>query len=206
MAEKKLHLLGFSEEQVEEIMNAHQLNPTITLFAPISGKIIANQAVLGAMIDQGTEILTILDPIILCVDASIYEKDIAKVSLGQDVKVKVPAYSDELFIGKIKYISDVLDEETRTITLRKEVENLEHKLKPGMFANIQIILNREDTALVIPRDAVLDELNKKMVFVEENGSYFLRIVKTGTVDNGFIQIFSGTQRRGQGRNGGRFSA
>lgn len=190
-AEKKLHLLGFTEEQVQDIIKTHQINPTITLFAPIRGKIITNQAVLGALVDQATEILSILDPTLLCVDASIYEKDIAKVSLGQEVKVKVPAYSDEIFTGKISYISDVLDEETRTITIRTEVENRREKLKPGMFANIQIILSREEKALVIPRAAILDDLDETIVFISENGSYFPRIVTTGTVDNGFIQILYG---------------
>ncbi len=189
--EKKLHLLGFTEDQVKEISKIHQINPTISLFAPISGKIISNQAILGAMIDQTTEILTILDPTLLCVDASIYEKDIAKVNLGQEVKLIVPAYPGETFKGKIIYISDVLDEETRTITIRTEVGNREEKLKPGMFANIQIIISREERALVIPRKAVLDDLDEKIVFVVENGSYFPKIVKTGTMEDGFIQIIHG---------------
>jgi len=127
-AEKKLHVLGFTEEQVKIISETHQINPVITLFAPISGKIIDNKAILGAMIDQETEILTIMDPTVLCIDAEIYEKDIAKIRIGQEVEISVPAYPGDTFIGKIRYISDVLHEETRTITVRTEVDNKDYKL------------------------------------------------------------------------------
>lgn len=99
-AEKKLHVLGFGEEEVKLITKTHQINPIITLYAPIEGKITINNAVLGAMIDQGTEILTIMDPTILCIDAEIYEKDIAKIRDKQQVEVRVPAYPGDQFNAK----------------------------------------------------------------------------------------------------------
>jgi len=192
-AEKKLHILGFTEEQVTSITETHQINPVITLFSPINGKIIENKAILGAMIDQSTEILTIMDPRVLCINAEIYEKDIAEVRTGQDVEVTVPAYPGELFRGKITYISDILKEETRTITVRTEVENKEYKLKPGMFAEIVISLNHQSRALVIPQEAVLDDKGEKIVFIKQEGKYFPRRVETGIKENGLIEIIRGLQ-------------
>jgi len=192
-AEKKLHVLGFTEEQVKIISETHQINPIITLFAPISGKIIDNKAILGAMIDQETEILTIMDPTVLCIDAEIYEKDIAKIRIGQEVEVSVPAYPGETFIGKTCYISDVLHEETRTITVRTEVENRDYKLKPGMFADIKIFLNHQSQALVVPKEAILDEKDEKIVFIKSEGKYFLQIVETGAREKGYVEILSGLQ-------------
>jgi len=192
-AEKKLHVLGFSEEQVKTISDSHQINPIISLYSPISGKIIINNAILGAMIDQGTEILTVLDPSILCIEAHIYEKDIAKIKAGQNVEVFVPAYPGEKFMGKIKYISDILNEDTRAINIRTEVENRDNRLKAGMFANINVILNHESETLVLPGEAVLDEKDKKIVFVEEEGKYILHFVQLGAYENGFVEILKGIQ-------------
>jgi len=192
-AEKKLHVLGFTEEQVKTISETHQINPIITLFAPIRGKIIDNKAILGAMIDQETEILTIMDPTVLCIDAEIYEKDIAKIRIGQDVEVSVPAYPGETFIGKICYISDVLHEGTRTITVRTEVENKGFKLKPGMFADIKIFLNHQSQALVVPKEAILDEKDEKIVFIKREGKYLLQIVETGTHEKDYVEILRGLQ-------------
>jgi cobalt-zinc-cadmium efflux system membrane fusion protein len=192
-AEKKLHVLGFTEEQVKAIVETHQINPIITLYAPISGKIINHNATLGAMVDQETEILTILDPSLLCVHAEIYERDIAKIRIGQQVEVSVPAYPGETFGGQISYISDVLNEETRTITVRSEVENREYKLKPGMFADIKIFLNHQTQALVLPPEAILDERDEKIVFLKIQGKYLPQIVDVGTREREYVEILAGVQ-------------
>ena len=190
-AEKKLHVLGFNEKQVKEMAQSHQISPSITLFAPISGKIATSQAILGAMVSESTEIMTILDPRLLCIDAEVFEKDIAKIRLGQEVKVTVPAYPNKIFKGKIAYISDFLNEETRTIKVRTAIPNPDYLLKPGMLANIEIILNHQEKALVVPKEAILDEGNEHIVFVEKNGKYFPRVIKTGFQHNGLVQITDG---------------
>jgi len=190
-AHKKLHVLGFTEEQVKTISETHQINPIITLFSPISGKVIENKAVLGALIDQANEILTIMDPTLLWIDAEIYEKDIAKIRIGQEVEVSIPAYPEETFKGKITYISDVLKEETRTITVRTEVENKSYKLKPGMFADIKIFFNQQSKVLVLPKEAILDDKDEKIVFIKVNDKYLPLVVEIGAREGGFIEITQG---------------
>ena len=191
--EKKLHVLGFSEEQVKSISETHQINPIISLYAPISGKIIEHNAILGAMVDQETEILTIMDPSVLYIHADIYERDIAKIRIGQEVEVSVPAYPGETFKGKISFIGDVLNEETRTITVRSEVENREYKLKPGMFADINIFLNHQNEALVLPIEAVLDEKDENIVFLKVAGKYIPQIVEIGIRNGDYVEILAGIQ-------------
>ncbi len=146
-AENRLHVLGFNEEQVQEIITSHQINPTITLYAPIAGKVISHEAVLGSPVDPSSEILTIIDPTLLWVDAQICEKDIAKAKIGQESEVTVPAYPDEVFRGKIIYVGDVVAEETCTFTVRAEVPNNDLRLNPGMSANLKILLD-SDTRVV----------------------------------------------------------
>lgn len=190
-AEKKLHVLGFSEAQVRAAADRHEISATITLFAPIPGRVVDNSLSLGAMVDQSSEILTILDPGVLCVDADIYERDIAAVREGQEVEVSVPAYPDLVFRGRILYVGDVLEEETRTVTVRTEVENEGLRLKPGMFANLSIVLDRQARALTVPLAAVLDDRERKMVFVRRDGDFYPRTVVTGSRLDGSIEIVRG---------------
>jgi cobalt-zinc-cadmium efflux system membrane fusion protein len=190
-AEKKLHVLGFSEAEVKTITESHQINPVITLYAPIAGKIIQNNAVLGGMIDQTTEILVIMDPTVLWIDAEVYEKDIAKIKLKQKVELTVPAYPGEIFEGRITYIGDVLKEDTRTITVRAEVNNRDYRLKPGMFASITISLNHQYRALVVPHEAVLEDKGDQVLFLKRDDQFFLQVVQTGARENGYIEILLG---------------
>jgi len=190
-AEKKLHVLGFTEEMVQELEKAHQINPIISLYAPIGGKVIASSAVRGAMVDQNTEILIIMDPTVLWVEAEIYERDIAKIKIGQEVEVSVPAYPEEVFPGKISYICDVLKEDSRTITVRTEIRNKEFKLKPGMFSDMTILLNHPDVVLTVPETAVLDDRDRKIVFVSVAQGFRLQDVKVGIKEGGYWEILEG---------------
>lgn len=191
-AEKKLHVLGFSEQEITFLTDSHQVNPVIALYSPIAGKVVSNNVVLGQMIDESTEILTILDPRILWVDAEIYEKDIAKLRTGQDVAITVPAYPADTFSGNITYISDVLNDATRTITVRTEVPNLDSRLKPGMFADVVIELDTNGGAIAVPVEAVLDDAGARLVFVRTGPNRFEpRHVTTGTREGGFVEITSG---------------
>ncbi|MFC1529376.1 efflux RND transporter periplasmic adaptor subunit [Gemmatimonadota bacterium] len=193
-AEKKLHVLGFSEEEITLISGSHQINPVVAVYSPITGKVVENNVVLGEMVDESTEILTIMDPTLLWVDAQIYEKDIARIRTGQEVAVTVPAYLDDVFSGTITYISDVLNEDTRTITVRTEVPNAGNRLKPGMFANVVIKLNTNGEAVALPVEAVLDDQEKQLLFVRTGPRQFEpRYVITGTREGGFVEIVSGVE-------------
>lgn len=192
-AEKRLHVLGFSEADVKAMAESHQINPEIALFAPISGKVIEQKAVLGSMADENAELMTIMDPSVLWVDAEIFERDIGRIRIGQDVRVSVPAWPGEIFTGKVSYIGDLLNQETRTVTVRTEVQNRGFKLKPGMFADVIISLNGSQKLLAVPAEALLDDRNQKIVFVKEGGRYIPRVVDAGQVQNGFCAISSGLQ-------------
>jgi cobalt-zinc-cadmium efflux system membrane fusion protein len=191
-AEKKLHVLGFTEERIELLKETHQVSPLIPLLAPIGGKVVTNTAVLGGMVDEATEILTLLDPTRLWVEAAIYEKDIPRIRVGQRVEVSVPAYPEEVFHGTITYISDVLDPETRTITVRTEVPNPDLMLKPGMFADLVIELDHNGMALSVPDEAILDDGGWAMVFVPGEDRLFQpRLVTLGARTNGYVEIAEG---------------
>jgi len=193
-AEKRLHVLGFTEDEVQKIATTHEVSPAIDLDAPIAGKVVAINCVLGEMVDASTEIMRIVDPRLLWADAEIYEKDIAAVQLGQDVEIAVPAYPGKLFHGKVSYIEDVVDEQTRTITVRAEVNNEDGELKPGMFADVSILLAQTSQHLAVPANAVLDDGQEKIVFVAQGERFVRRRVETGHAHGGWIQILAGLKQ------------
>ena len=193
-AEKSLHVLGFDEQQVKQIADTHQINPAITLNSPIAGKVVTNNAVRGALVDQLTEILKIVDLSVLWVDAEIFEKDIAKVKIGQKVGITVPAYPNEVFQGEVTYIADIVDEKTRTITVRAEVGNQQRRLKLGLFADVEISLNGNKKVLAIPMAAILEEGDLKIVFVQQQeGTYERRKVETGFCDGKYRHVTGGLE-------------
>lgn len=192
-AAKKLQVMGFSQQQIRELTNAQNISPYVTVNAPIAGRVIQYNAVLGAMIEPATEIMTILDPTSLCIDAEIYEKDLAKIKAQQEVQIAVPAYPEQTFMGRIRYIGDIVHPDTRTITVRTRVPNKDFKLKPGMFADIKILLEQRENAVTVPIEAVLDDLDKKIIFVREGDNFLYRIVEVGPKFNGYIEIKKGVK-------------
>ena len=191
--DRKLHVLGFSEEEVQVIAQTHQIDAAIALYAPITGKVVETHAVLGAIVDQSSEILTIVDPRVLWVDAEIYERDIAKIRIGQHASVMVPAYPGETFAGTISYVSDLVRPETRTIAVRTEVQNPQQRLKPGMFADVTFFLGDRTNALAIPQIAILDNQDEHLVFVRSNHGYIPQVVEVGTKENGYCEILRGLE-------------
>ncbi len=190
-AEKKLQVMGFSQQEIQGLNKAKNISPEVTVNAPITGRLIQNNAVLGTMIEPSSEIMIILDPTTLCIDAEIYEKDLAKIKPHQEVQIAVPAYPEETFVGRIFYIGDVVHPETRTITVRTRVPNKDFKLKPGMFADIKILLDQRESAVTVPIEAVLDDLDRKIVFVREGENFICRTVEVGPTFNGLIEIVKG---------------
>jgi len=190
-AEKNLHTLGFNEEDVQKLATTHEINPIINLSSPLSGRVVKREAIVGAMVDQSNDLFTIMDLSSLWIDADIYEKDISLIKIGKNVEVNVPAYAKETFIGKVAFISDVFNEETRTVTVRTEVANKDSKLKVGMFANIKIYTAVEKKLLVIPLEAVLDVEGEKVVFVKEGNAFHRKVVEVGITLDNFIEILSG---------------
>ena len=190
-AEKKLHVLGFSEAEVRSIADTHHVHPEITVPAPITGRVIEHNAVLGSMVDQTTDLMTIMDPTVLWVDAEVFERDIAKIRIGQEAQITVLAYPGQVFRGKISYISETMNPETRTLNVRTEVQNKDFKLKHGMFADVSIILNSGHRVLTVPAEAVLEDRNEDIVFVKTDGQYTPRIVTVSAEQNGYCAIAEG---------------
>jgi membrane fusion protein, heavy metal efflux system len=138
----------------------------LTLKAPAAGSVIDLQAAQGAFLNDPTAaIMTIANLSTVWVTANVPERDTALVTTGQDVDVVFSAYPGEVFAGKVLFISDVLDPDTRRTKIRIVFENPDMKLKPNMFADATFLAPRQMLQVVPTRALVLKEETDR-VFVE----------------------------------------
>jgi RND family efflux transporter MFP subunit len=121
----------------------------------------------------------------------VFEKDLQRVKLGQPVKVRVPAFPGATFSGRVILVSSVVDPETRSVKVRTEVPNPDGRLKPDMFANVEIVTDLHSTAISIPQSAVLDDGGKTVVFVAEGEGFKKRAVIAGIEGNNRVEIIDG---------------
>ncbi len=132
-AREKLRLLGLLKEQIEEIEKTGTPTDHLTIYAPIGGIVIAKHANAGDYVNTGTKIYTIADLSEVWVKLDAYESDLPWIRYGQEVEFTTQAYPGQVFKGTISFIDPVLDDKTRTVKVRVNVDNSEGKLKPQMF-------------------------------------------------------------------------
>ncbi|HNJ44263.1 MAG TPA: efflux RND transporter periplasmic adaptor subunit, partial [Acidobacteriota bacterium] len=184
---KRLLLWDIPEEEIQQIEKRGEPMRTLTLYAPSDGFVLAKNAYERQRVTPETELYTIADLSNIWVLADIYEYEIPSVKLGQSTTVTFSAFPGETFRGKITYIYPQLDNMTRTLKVRIELPNSGFKIKPDMYANIELQIGYGEQ-LSIPEEAVLDSGSEQTVFVVLEGGYFEpRNVQLGAkVGNRFI--------------------
>jgi RND family efflux transporter MFP subunit len=110
---------------------------------------------------------------------------------GQEVKLTVTAFPGTTFSGRVILISSVVDPDTRSVKVRTEVPNPDSRLKPDMFANVEIITDVNRSAISVPQSALLDDGGKTVVFVAEGSGYKKRVVTAGIRGNDQVEIIDG---------------
>lgn len=163
--------------------------------APFAGVVVARNASLGEMAAPTDSLFTIADLSRVWIELDIFERDLARVRMGQAVSVTVTAYPDRIFPGRIVYVGDVLDPKQRTVRARVELLNADRALKPGMFARAGITVGAGGAGIVaVPQDAVQEFKGRHVVFVPgtQPGEFRAVVVQPGeSLDGNRIAIRSG---------------
>ena len=188
---RRLLILGLKDADVDALTSKPDLTAVFSLTSPIEGIVVERNATIGATVGSDANLFKIIDISSVWIDANVFEKDVERVKLGQEVKVSVPAFPGSTFSGKVILISSVVDAETRSLKVRTEVPNRDDKLKPDMFANVQIITDLNRTAISIPLAALLNDNGQSVVFVTADSKYEKRVVTPGIQSNDRVEILDG---------------
>jgi Cu(I)/Ag(I) efflux system membrane fusion protein len=190
-AHRRLSLWDISEEQINNLEKTGKPQRTLTFFAPISGFVIKKDAIQGMRVMPDKELYTITDLSTVWVNADIYEYELAHIRVGQKAKMNVASYPARDFVGKVSWISPVLEEKTRTAKVRLEFSNRDFILKPEMYANAEIEIDA-GRKLAVPDEAVLDSGLRKVVFLDKGeGRFEPAEVKIGNKFDGYYEVLAG---------------
>ncbi len=193
---EKLMLMGQQEGDIQDITE-DKVSSLFILSAPFDGVVIEKNVAIGELKDAFSPIVTISDLTNLWVWFDIYEKDIPIVKPGNKVMISVASYPDEQFKGLVTYIGATVDEKTRTVKVRAEVDNYHEKLKPGMFAKVLLLQQSEKTnsSPLVPGEAVQSDGQQHFVFVPiREGLFVRRDVVLGAQVNNHVKVMSGLDK------------
>lgn len=165
--------------------------PSVAVNAPIAGIIDARNINLGQAVEPNTVLFHISNRDKLLVIAQVYEEDLGKVKVGQEVNIHALSYPKQTFPGQVTLIEPNLDPMTRTVNLRITLDNKEGLLKPGMFVRANVILTHNKAALTVPNAALLQADNQQFVFVQNGDTYKRVNVKVGAVEDDYSEITEG---------------
>ncbi|MGE5655282.1 MAG: efflux RND transporter periplasmic adaptor subunit [Actinomycetota bacterium] len=193
VAQSRLGLAGAAYQarlqQLGAIANDRGL---VTVLAPISGTVAEREITLGESVQAAEKsLMTLLNDSRVFASANIYEKDLHQIQQGQEVRVKVAA-TNRFFTGRITFIGSVVAGETRVIPVKAELDNSEGNLKPGMFAELEILTSRTASLIVaIPTSALVEANGKQLVYVQ-NGNTFQPVeVAIGQTSGDLVEVKGG---------------
>ena len=167
---------------------------TLTIVAPIAGTVADRETTVGESAkDPGKKIMTIVNGAGVQASGNVFEKDLSQIKVDQAVRVKVNGLSDRTFSGRISVIGTAVSRETRVVPIKVELDNIDGALKPGMFAEIEVLTDRTPAAvLAIPKSAIVETNDKKkIVFVQNGKSFQSTDVTLGRESGDLIEVTHG---------------
>ena len=196
-ARDAVRVFGKTDAEIDQMIASRKIDPVLVVRSPISGQVTAFDAPPGLLVQPGNPPApyTVTKVTIKWMLADVMESDIPFFHLGQPVQVKVTAYSERVFQGKISKIYATVDPDTHRATIRSEITDPRNELRPGMLANFVIRVHEPVEAIAMPANGVVREADGTMtVWVTADRRHFVpRVIKTGLRTDGRVQILAGLQ-------------
>lgn len=171
-------------------VNERQLELT-TLHAPFAGALGTRFVDEGAMLNTGDRIVTIEDRSRLFVEIRVAGRYLPRLRAGMPVELDVPDIQEHLGQGALTFVDTSVSMDTRSVLLRAEIDNPEDRLTPGLFVRVTLQLGTRPDAVVVPEDALVQELVGSFVYVVEDGVARRRAVTLGTRQPGTVEVRTG---------------
>jgi len=190
-AKRRLKLWDITDEEIQKLEESGESKKTLTLYAPFSGFVLEKSAYKGMNVMPGMALYKLADLSVVWLYADIYEYELPFVRLGQDASIQLSYIPGEMFRGKAIYIYPSLNPETRTAKVRFEFPNPHEKLKPEMYANVEIKVHLGQK-LAVPEGAIIDTGIRQLAIVDKGSGYFEpREVKVGAKVDNYYEVIKG---------------
>jgi cobalt-zinc-cadmium efflux system membrane fusion protein len=176
--------------EVLAIIESNESLTTYEVQSLIDGTIIEMHMTQGELIGTEAHAFTIANLDMVWAMLSVYQKDINKIKVGQNVKVSIGSIDTEE-TGKISYLSPIVDEVTRTASARVVLNNRSGKWRPGMFVTAKVYVSETKAPVVIEKTALQTIEEKQVVFVKVEDGFFPQAVKVGKENDDNVEIVSG---------------
>jgi RND family efflux transporter MFP subunit len=164
---------------------------TVDLRTPIAGTVTSIDVSVGDYVYQGQQVATVADIDKLRLNLGVSGKDIKYFNVGDEVTARVESSQPVTGRGRVASVARSADPVTRTFQVELEIDNAEHLLRPGMFARAEILVERFEDVVVLPRDAVVSRGEKYITFALQGDRVEAREVTLGAEFNGSVQLLSG---------------
>ena len=164
--------------------------------APFGGFVTKRFLDPGAVVTpNNVTLFTLMDLDAMKVIISVLEKDIPLVTIGKKATIAVDAFPGVDFTGKIRRFSEAVDLSTRTMAVEIDIPNADHRLKPGMYADVLLVVDEHDNALTVPSQSILSDGKGSFVFTVDGETARRRDIRAGGEQNGRTEILSGLDAR-----------
>ena len=181
-----------SEAQVKALAQSGETKRTLTFRSPVAGIVSEKKALQGMRFMPGEALYQIADLSSVWVVADVFEQDIGLVKTGTSAKVRINAYPDKLFEGRIGYVYPTLNADTRTVPVRVELANPGLLLKPAMFAQVELPVAAKGSVVTVPLSAVIDSGTRQVVLVQQGeGRFVPREVRLGARSEAHVEVLAG---------------
>ncbi len=190
-AKRRLKLWDISDDQIKALEESGQAKKTLTLYSPFSGFVLEKAANKGMNVMPGVALFKLADLSVVWLYADVYEYELPFVRLGQQASVQLASMPGETFTGRAIYIYPSLNPETRTAKVRFEIPNPHGKLKPEMYANVEIKVHLGQK-LTVPEGAIIDTGLRQLAIIDKGNGYFEpREVKVGSKVDNYYEVIKG---------------
>ncbi|MBE0483804.1 MAG: efflux RND transporter periplasmic adaptor subunit [Bacterioplanes sp.] len=192
-AYRRLRLFGVPSEQIEAILHSEKLQDTITISAPVSGRVMEKLVNAGDYVSLGQPLFTVLNLDTLWLELEAFEHQLPLIQPGQRIEVELLALPDERLETEVLLLEPVVDASRRTVRVRALLQNPDGRLKPGMLARAQL-KSTQDDVLLIPVSAALLTGERALVYMkldDERPTYVGREVRLGRRFGNDYEVLSG---------------
>jgi len=192
---QRLRNWDISETDLQRLIQDGKTTQYLTLRSPANGVVLEKPAIQGKRFMAGEVLYQIADLSQVWLLAEVFEQDLGQVRIGQSANVRVDAYPENVFAGKVTFIYPTVTPESRTAKVRIELANPQALLKPSMYARAEFIASRgKGRVLAVPDSAVLDTGTRQLVLVQRGeGRFEPRPVKLGARGDGYIEVLEGVK-------------